>query len=110
MGLGKTFTRSIKSTKDLTSTYNICKKLCVDGKLKLKSDAASPTGFEIHAAEPMKWLTTNWPNNIRFIGEVFDGAVIVRLEATSNGTSITQDKNISDFLDNYSASLTTYVG
>jgi hypothetical protein len=109
MGLGKTFTKTLKSNKDLKGTYDVCKKLCNDGKLKLKSDVFSQSGFEVHATEPMKWLTTNWPNNIRFIGEVFDGAVIVRLEATSNGTSITQDKNIADFLDNYSSSLNSYL-
>lgn len=110
MGLGKTFTRTVKSTKDLMGTYKVCMKLCTDGKLKIKSDDSSASGFEIHAAEPMKWITTNWPNNIKFIGEVFEGAVVVRLEATSNGTSITQDKNISDFLENFSTSLSSYVG
>jgi hypothetical protein len=110
MGLGKTFTKTIKSTKDLDSTYKVCMKLCSDGKLKIKSDTSTSAGFEIHASEPMKWITTNWPNNIKFVGELFDGAVIVRLEATSNGTSITQDKNISDFLDNYSESLKSFVG
>lgn len=110
MGLGKTFTRTVKSTRDLETTYKACKKLCSDGGLKLKSDSLSGSGFEIHGSEPMKWLTTNWPNNIKFVGELFDGAVIVRVEAASNGTSITQDKNISDFLENYSTSLSSYVG
>jgi hypothetical protein len=59
MGLGKTFTKTIKSTKDLESTYKVCKKLCSDGNLKIKSDSLSTSGFEIHASEPMKWITTN---------------------------------------------------
>ena len=110
MGLGKTFSKTVKSSKDLSQTFQICKKLCQDGNLKFKSESLVNSTFEIHATEPMKWLTTNWPNNIKFKGELFDGAVIVRLEAASNGTSITQDKNISDFLDNFADSLTAYVG
>jgi len=109
MGLGKTFTKTIKSTKDLAQTFEICKKICDDGKLKLKSESLSATGFELHATEPMKWLTTNWPNNVKFVGELFQGSVVVRLEAGSNGASITQDKNIADFLDNCADSLSVYV-
>lgn len=110
MGLGKTFSKTVKSSKDLKQTYEICKKLCLDGKLKIKSDSYDVVKFEIHGAEPMKWLTTNWPNNIKFKGELYEGSVVVRLEAESNGTSITQDKNISDFLDNFADSLSAYVG
>jgi len=33
-------------------------------------------------------------------GEIVEGKGMVSLEAASKGTSITQDKNISDFLDN----------
>lgn len=109
MGLGKTFSKTVKSTKDLAQTYKICQKLCSDANMKIKSESSSDTTFEIHAAEPMKWLTTNWPNNIKFKGELFEGSVIVRLDAASNGTSLTQDKNISDFLDNFADSLTAYV-
>lgn len=109
MGLGKTFRKSVKSSKELATTYQVCKKLCEDGKLKMKQDDVNAENFTIHASEPMKWITTNWPNSILIKGEVFDGAVIVSLEAESKGTSITQDKNISDFLNNFADSLETYV-
>jgi hypothetical protein len=109
MGLGKTFRKSVKSTKDLATTYQVCKKLCEDGKLKMKQDELNSETFLIQAAEPMKWITTNWPNSIALKGEVFDGKVIVSLEAESKGTSITQDKNISDFLNNFADSLENYV-
>ena len=109
MGLGKTFRKTVKSSKDLTTTYQACKKLCEDGKLKMKQDEVNTNGFTIHAAEPMKWMTTNWPNSILCKGEIFDGKVLVNLEAESKGTSITQDKNISDFLNNFADSLETHV-
>jgi hypothetical protein len=109
MGLGKTFRKSVKSKKSLESTYQICKKLCEDGNLKMKTDSLSGDRFEILASEPMKWMTTNWPNSILAKGEIFEGEVIVSLQAESKGTSITQDKNISDFLDNFAESLNTYV-
>jgi hypothetical protein len=109
MGLGKTFRKTVKSTKDLATTYQVCKKICEDGKLKMKQDEVNADNFTIHAAEPMKWITTNWPNSILLKGEIFEGKVLVNLEAESKGTSITQDKNISDFLNNVADSLETYV-
>ena len=110
MGLGKTFSKTIKSTKSLDQAFAACKKICEDSKLKLKSESSTSSNFEIHAAEPMKWLTTNWPNNVKFKGEVFEGQVVVRIEAASNGTSITQDSNISNLLDNIADSLQADIG
>ncbi len=109
MGLGKTFTKTVKSTKDFDQTYEACIKLVKDSGLKLKSESKTASTFEIHGAEPMKWLTTNWPNKITFRGEIFDGMVLVKLNATSNGASVTQDNNISRFLDNISDSLSAYI-
>jgi hypothetical protein len=109
MGFGKTFSKTVKSTKDLTQTYKICQKLCSDSNMKIKTDSSSKTSFEIHAVEPMKWLTTNWPNNIKFKGEVLDGSVIVRLEASSDATSLTQNKSTSHFLDRFADSLSARV-
>jgi len=109
MGLGKTFRKTVKSSKDLATTYKVCMKLCKDGKLKIKQDDVYSNIFKVQAAEPMKWMTTNWPNSILIKGEIFEGKVMVSLEAESKGTSITQDKNIADFLDNFADSLKTYV-
>ena len=109
MGLEKTFTKTIKSDKPLDTSRTAALKVCSDSKLKIKSDEHSDSGFMIHATEPMKWLTTNWPNNVKIKGEIFDGKTVISLEATSNGTSMTQDKNISDFLNNLSDSLSALV-
>jgi hypothetical protein len=109
MGLGKTFRKSVKSGKNLQSTYEVCKKLCLDSKLNMKQDEISESEFVINASEPMKWLSTNWPNSILMRGEVFDDKVMVSLEAESKGVSITQDRNIADFLDNFAESLEKYV-
>jgi hypothetical protein len=109
MGLGKTVSRTVKSTKGLSQTYKICKKLCSDLKLKVTSDSFNDSSFEIDASEPMKWLTTNWPNNINFKGELLKGSVNVRLEAASNLTSLTQGKSTSSFLDNIADSLTARI-
>lgn len=110
MGLGKNFTQTIKSELDANKTYEIAKKVCFDSKLNIKEDSKSDESFKISASEPMKWLSTNWPNNIQIEGELFEGKVIVKVLATSKGTSITQDKNISDFLNNFVNSLKVYLG
>lgn len=109
MGLGKNFTQTIKSQLDINKTYEIAKKVCADSKLNIKEDSNSSDAFKISASEPMKWLSTNWPNNIQVEGELFEGKVIVKALATSKGTSITQDKNISDFLNNFVESLKVYL-
>jgi hypothetical protein len=109
MAIGKTETKTAKSSKDLETTYEVCKKLGIDGGLLMKSDTKREQDFELHFAEPMKWLSTNYPNNIKFIGEIYEDSVTVRLEAYSNGVSITQSGNTARFLDNYWASLSAYL-
>ncbi len=109
MGLGKSFNQNLKSSLDLQTTFNLCKKVCADSKLKIKNEGLEGNSFSIKAAEPMKWLTTNWPNNIAIVGEVFQDNIIVKLTAGSNGTSITQDRNINDFLNNFSNNLKVYL-
>jgi hypothetical protein len=109
LGLGKTFAQTLKSNLDLNKTQIACKKVCLDSGLKLKDESAGEASFGLVASEPMKWLSTNWPNSITISGEVFEDRVLVKLSATSAGTSLTQDKNISDFLDNFATSLNAYV-
>jgi len=109
MGLGKSFHKSIKSTKDMEYTYEVCKKICVDSNLKIKIDNFTPQKFEIIASEPMKWVSTNWPNTIEIKAEIFKDDTMVSLKADSKGVSITQDKNISDFLNNVYESLKNYL-
>jgi hypothetical protein len=109
MGLGKTFTQTMKSNLDLEKTRSACKKVCADTGLKLKEESASEASFTIVASEPMKWMSTNWPNSVSIKGELLEDRVLVNLSATSGGTSITQDKNISDFLNNIVASLNAHL-
>jgi len=110
LALGKSEIRTIKSSKDLEASYEVCKKICIDGKLNSKTDEKTEKGFELHFSEPMKWLSTNYPNNLKLIGEVFEGSVVIRLEAYSNGVSITQGTNTANFLENYASSLNAYLG
>lgn len=110
MGIGKSFSQVVKSKKDLATAFQICQKLCDDGGLKITSKEFQDSSFFVKASEPMKWLSTNYPNEIQMTGEVLEGQVMVRLVAQSGGWSLTQERNISDFLDNFAKSLSAYVG
>lgn len=109
MGLGKTHSLTLKSSKSLSESYEICKRVCENRGLKAKSSSLGDVDFSVVASEPMKWLTTNYPNIISVRGEIFGDAVMLSLSAESKGVSITQDKNISDFLSQFSESLKAYL-
>jgi hypothetical protein len=109
MGLGKTHSLTLKSSKNLSESYEICKRVCESRGLKAKSSSLGDVDFSVVASEPMKWITTNYPNSISVRGEIFGDAVMLSLFAESKGVSITQDKNISDFLSQFSESLKAYL-
>jgi len=107
--MSKSFTKTLKSSKSLDVTYAACKKTCIDGKLNIVENELTETGFTLKAKEPMKWLTTNWPNSIHIKCEVFNDALMVRLEASSKGTGFTQEGNINAFLSNIADSMNAYI-
>lgn len=107
--MAKTFTKTLKSQKSLSSTFEASKKICIDSKLDILENKLNNDGFIIKAKEPMKWLTTNWPNNVNIKGEIFNDSLMVKLETTSKGASATQDGNVNDFLSNIADSLNAYI-
>jgi len=107
--MGKMLTSTIKSSKDISDTYKIVKKVIDDQNLKITKDKCKENEFNISAKESMKWLTTNWPTIVEINAEIFEGNVMVKLSASSKGTSITQDSNTNSFLNNIVTSIQAYL-
>lgn len=83
--MAKTFTKTLKSQKSLSSTFEASKKICIDSKLDILENKLNNDGFIIKAKEPMKWLTTNWPNNINIKGEIFNDSLMVSSKQLAKG-------------------------
>lgn len=93
MPQGKTFTLSIKSTLPLQQSYELCRKVCEDSKLKIAESGLKGQGFSIKVSEPMKWISTNWPCFAEIEGSLFQDVVLIKVAAYSKMASMTQDVN-----------------
>jgi hypothetical protein len=109
MGLGKDVIQMLKTTKSIPDAYDAVRRVASSLNLKEKEAYCEQKAFSVHVAEPMKWLSTNYPVHITINAETLQDGTMLTIKANSKMFSITQDVNTNSVLNNFVNSIKAFL-
>ena len=105
--MAESFYKIVKISTSLENAFQICSKVCLGSKMKIKESNLTERDFYLKASESINWFSTSWPVKIEIKATIADDKVVLEISSSSSLGSLTQGNANSHKLDNIVQSIIT---